>query len=333
MRVFINERDREIKIIPENFDDLWYAKKIIQPGDRVIGKTERSYRPPGSKRIERKVITLEIEVESIEIHRYANVLRIGGKIKEGPEEFVKINSYHTLELSPFSEIIIKKNKEINYEKEILEEAVKLSKKPTAKLIVMDERVANIATLRPSGIVFEKMIKSHISKIDANYEEKMEKYFSEIAKEIDELTIVGGNDIIIDSFKNYLKKKGISKRIYFDYVSTSERSGIYELIKRGTIKRIMKEEKISEEFEKIEEFMKELREGGLAIYGKEDIKEAIERGALAKLLIIDEESRKDPDIIEEARSKGVEITIFTSEEEPYIRLKSFGGIAGILRYRA
>jgi len=332
MKVSINEKEREIKIIPENFEDLWYVKKILEPGDRLVGKTERSYKPPGSKKIERKTITLEIEVENFEVHRYSNILRVGGRIKSGPEDFVKINSYHTIEITPFSEFLIKKNKEINYEKEILKEAVRVSKIPIIKIIVMDERIANIATLRPSGIIFEKTIKSQVSKIDENYEEKINKYFSEVLKEIDEKAVVGGNDIILNSFKNYLKKKNVKKKIYFEYVSTSEKSGVHEIIKRGTIKKIIKDEKISEEFEKIEEFMKELKDEGLAIYGKEEVKNAIELNALAKLFITDEESRKDPSIIENARSKGVEITIFTSEEEPYKKLKSFGGVAGILRYK-
>jgi protein pelota len=332
MKVLINEKERKIKIIPENFEDLWYAKKIIEPGDRVIGKTERSYRPPGSKRIERKVINLEIEVENVEVHRYSNVLRVSGKIKSGPEEFVKVNSYHTIEITPFNEFLIKKNKEINYEKEILKEAVKVSKIPLVKIIVMDERIANVATLRPSGIIFEKTIKSHVSKKDENYEEKMDKYFLEILKEIDGRVIIGGNDVIISSFKNYLSRKNIKKKIYFDYVSTSEKSGVYEIIKRGIVKKIIKEEKISDEFEKIEEFMKELGKEGLAVYGEEEVKNAMEMNALAKLLILDEVSRKSPSIIDIAKSKGVEITIFTSEEEPYKKLKSFGGIAGILRYK-
>jgi len=37
-------------------------------------------------------------------------------------------------------------------------------------------------------------------------------------------------------------------------------------------------------------------------------------------------------LEEARAKKIDIVLFTSEEEPYKKLKSFGGIAGILRFK-
>ncbi|MEM2174893.1 MAG: hypothetical protein QXI58_04645, partial [Candidatus Micrarchaeia archaeon] len=109
MKASINEKENEIKFFPESIEDLFYAKKIINPADRLRGATERSFRPPGSKRIERKKIFVEIEVEKVEFHKHANELRATGKILLGPED-VKIGSYQTIEILPFHEYVLKKEK-------------------------------------------------------------------------------------------------------------------------------------------------------------------------------------------------------------------------------
>jgi len=50
------------------------------------------------------------------------------------------------------------------------------------------------------------------------------------------------------------------------------------------------------------------------------------------MVLDEVVRKDSEILDEAKRLNAEIIIFTSEEDPWRRLKGLGGIAGILRYK-
>lgn len=338
--IHFDEKEGKMKVSPENVEDLWHLEKIINAGDIVIGKTVRRFRPAGAKAGEtgeKKEVTIELEVEKVELHKHANILRVMGKIIGGtPEEYVQKGSHHTIELEPRYNYVIRKMKWNDYEKERLKEAQRSARRPIVRIVVLDDWQATVATLRGHGIDFEFEIKSRTSKKDENYEEKIKKYFSEIEKILDqsEKSIVAGPGFTADSFRDYLKERNpkLLKTIYFSHASTSERSGVYELVKGGVIASILKEDKLSLEFEKMENFLTELRKEGLATYGPSEVKQALDAGAVKELFVLDEFVRKDPEVLEIARKRKIIVTVFTSEEEPWKKLKAFGGIAGILKYK-
>jgi protein pelota len=338
--IHVNEREGRVKLEPETVEDLWHLSKIINSGDVIISHTERRYRIPGAKAEagEKKSVMMELSAEKIELHKHANVLRVTGKILGGtPEEYIQKGSYHTIDISLQNSFVLKKIEWTTYDRERLKDAQKSSRRPMLKIVVMDERHANFATLRGYGIEYECEVESKTSKRDEQREERMKKYFGEIMKLIEDSkkTLVAGPGFSAESLKDYIKDKNpkLLKTISFGHSSTAERSGIYELLRSGEVSRILEGERISLEFEKIENFQIELRkESGLAVYGPKEIRAALESGALKELYVLDEVVRKDPTFLEDARARRVEVTIFTSEEEPWKRLKSFGGIAGIARYR-
>jgi len=329
-----------IKLEPENLEDLWHLEKIINAGDTLIGHTERRYKSPGREKEsgEKKKVTMELEVEKAELNKNANVLRVTGKILAGtPEEYIQVGSHHTIDVEPHFSYKIKKEKWTEYEKERLNEAKKSSKRPIIRIVVMDDQAANVATLRGYGISYDCEVKSRTSKRDESYEEKLKKYFGELLDLIKESkkTIVAGPGFAPESFKDYIKDRApqILKSISFAHSSTAERSGIYELMKAGAVSNVLKEDKLSKEFEKIESFLAEIhKDSGLAVYGPAEIKEALQMKAVKELIVLDEFVRKNPDILDWAKNANTEFTIFTSEEEPWKKLKALGGIAGILRYK-
>ncbi|MCS7109180.1 MAG: mRNA surveillance protein pelota [Candidatus Micrarchaeota archaeon] len=334
------EKSGEMKVEPENFEDLWHLMKIINPGDIVIGKTIRRFRSEGEKGEsgEKKEVVIELKVERTELHKNANILRVMGIIISGsPEEYIQKGSHHTIDFEIGYNYTIKKEKWNTYELDRIKEAEKSSKRPIVRIIVMDDKIANVATLRSYGIEFDFELESRTSKRDEAYEEKMKKYFAELAKIVQQSkrVIIAGPGFTAETFRNYIKDKypDLLKNIYLEHVSTAEKSGVYELIRGGIIKQIIKEDRITNEFEKIEKLMIELgRNSGLAVKGEEEVKEANQYSALAELYILDEYARKNPQILDDAKEKGVEITVFTSGEDPWKRLQKFGGIAGILRFK-
>lgn len=335
-----DERNNEMKIEPENFEDLWHLMKIINPGDIVIGKTVRRFRSEGQKGEsgEKKEVTIELKVERTELHKHTNILRVIGVIISGtPEEYIQKGSYHTIDFEIGYQYKIRKEKWTTYDLDRIKDAQKSSKRPILKIIVMDDKIANIATLRSYGVEFDFELESRTSKRDDAYEEKINKYFAELVKVIQnsKKTLIAGPGFTAEAFRNYIKNRHpeLLKNITIEHTSTAEKSGVYELIKSGTVKQILKEDRISQEFEKIEKIMTELgRNSGLVVKGPDEVKEANEYGALGELYILDEYARHHPEILDEAKAKGVEITVFTSGEEPWKKLQSFGGIAGILRYK-
>lgn len=336
--IHFSEKEGRLKLEPETLEDLWHLSKVLAPGDRVAGHSERSFRPPGAKEAVRKKVTIELEAEKIELHKYSNVLRVTGRIVGGsPEEYIQIGSYHTLDIEPRYPTTITKERWTEYERQRINEAVAASKRPMVRIVVLDDKHANIATLHGYGVEFDFELFSKTSKRDEKYEEKMKKYFSEILKAIEgsKKTIVAGPGFTAEDFAKYVKEKSpqLLKTISVEHTSTAERSGVYELVKGGAVARIVKEDKLSKEFEKIEKLLAELmKESGLATYGPRQVEEAIDSGAVSELLVLDELVREKPEIFDKAKKRRIDVTIFTSEEEPWKKLKSFGGIAAILKFR-
>lgn len=339
--IHYDEKEGRMKVEPENIEDLWHLSKIIAEGDIIIGHTERRYKPPGAKAGEageKKRVTMELKAEKIELHKHANILRVTGKILGGsPEEYIQIGSYHTIDVEPKFSIVIKKEKWTEYERQRLKEAQASARRPIVRIVVLDDKQANVATLKGYGVEFDFEVDSRTSKRDEKFEEKMKKYFSEILKVVEnsKKTIVAGPGFTAEDFAKYVKEKNpaILKTITIEHTSTSEKSGVYELVKGGAISRMIKEDKLSKEFEKIEALLKELaKESGLATYGPKEVATAMESGAVSELLVIDEFVRKQPEILDAVKRRKAEVTIFTSEEEPWKKLKAFGGIAAILKFR-
>jgi stalled ribosome rescue protein Dom34 len=192
-------------------------------------------------------------------------------------------------------------------------------------------------LRSYGIEFDFEIQSRTSKKDDAYEEKSMKYFAEIVKAVSgsKRVLIAGPGFTAESLRKFIKNKHheLLKSITVEHVSTAEKSGIYELVKSGAIKKMIKEDRISTEFEKMEKYAAEAgRNSGLSVKGAEEVRVAISYGALGELYILDEFVRKDPSVMDEARAKGVEVTVFTSGEEPWKSLKKMGGVVGVLRFK-
>jgi protein pelota len=338
--IHYDAKEGTIKLEPENLEDLWHLEKIINAGDIVIGHTERRFKAQGRENEsgEKKRVKIELEVEKAELHKHSNVLRATGKILAGtPEEYVQVGQHHTIDIEPHFHYVIKKERWNEYEKGRLDEAKKSSKRPIIRIIVMDDRSANVATLKGYGIEYDCEIKSKTSKRDESYEEKMKKYYGELLDLIKESkkTIVAGPGFTPESFKDYIEDKNpqLLKTVSFAHSSTAEKSGIYELMKAGAVSNVLKEDKLSKEFEKMEVVLTEInKDSGLVVYGLNEVMEAMQMRALKELVVLDEVVRKKPEILDEANRLNAEITIFTSEEDPWRRLKGLGGIAGILRYK-
>jgi protein pelota len=78
-----------------------------------------------------------------------------------------------------------------------------------------------------------------------------------------------------------------------------------------------------------------KEDGLAAYGIEEVKAAVEAKAVEKLLVLDESLRKDPrveEIAEKAEKMKAELVFFSAQGDAGHRLKGFGGTAALLRFR-
>ncbi|MCX6767816.1 MAG: mRNA surveillance protein pelota [Candidatus Micrarchaeota archaeon] len=343
--IHLDEKEGVLKVEPQSLEDLWYLKKIIDEGDLVRGRSWRRFKTGDKLRPEageKKAINVEVRVSAVEFAEAANRLRVTGKITQGePEEFVQVGEHHTIDVEPHDRLEVRKKLSM-YHKKILEEAKKKAKKINAIIVVMDEEKAGFCFVQPRGMTFPFEITNTASKRDPkSFEELTKKYFNEILGKLagaqaDRL-IVAGPGFAKDNFRKFAEQKdpALVKRMWFEHASTAERTGAYELLKKGVLERILGEHRVQEEFSALERLKASLgREDRLSCYGLDEVEAAVAARAADTLLVLDELARANPraeKIMQAAEAAGAKIILFDSEDDAGAEFKAFR-IAAMLRYR-
>ena len=335
----IDRKTGEIKIQADTLDDLWHLEKVVNPGDEAEARTLRTYKV-GTKE-EKKSVTIRVKIERVEFAKSANRLRLLGTIVSGhPEEYVQFGKHHTIEVAPNSRVkIIKAWKK--YEIDRLRQAEKETKKPSINIIVLDDEKALLAAVKPYGIDYGAEIENKARKRSEDFDKREREYFGNIMAEIErrpEKFIVAGPGFTKDNLKKFIKQKNpeLINRIIFESCSYAERNGVNELLKKGIIEKVAGEARYEKEEKLIEKLIEEIhKDSGRAAYGIEEVKKAVGLGAVDKLFVLDEflrTSEKAEKTIDAAEKAGAEIVVFSSEGDAGLKLKGFGKIAGLLRFR-
>ncbi|MDI6798723.1 MAG: hypothetical protein QMD12_01860 [Candidatus Aenigmarchaeota archaeon] len=105
-----NYEKKFAKVMVENRLDLWHLANILEPGDLITSKTLRTVfieRWGEREKVERKLVTLTIQLEKMVFQDETNNLRLTGRIVEAPKE-ITIGSYHTIEARIHSILYIEK---------------------------------------------------------------------------------------------------------------------------------------------------------------------------------------------------------------------------------
>lgn len=337
--VHFDKKEGELKVAADTIEDLWHLSKVLKEGDEVESRTFRTYKV-GTKE-EKKSVRIRINAEEVKFSESANRLRVLGKIIWGsPEEYVQLGRHHTIEVGPGDIVKIKK-KWMKHEVDRLRSAEKETKRPRLSMVVMDDDHALFAYLKPYGIEYGTTVRNPGRKRDDDYEKKEKEYFGQILSNLERMKgkiVVAGPGFTKDNFKNFIKQKNpeLAKTITFDACSYAEPSGINELIKRGVIEKAVGEARFEKEEKEVERFFTEIyKETGKAVYGLEEVKKAVEISAASKLLILDSLLRTSEDaekLVESAEKSGAEIIVISEEGNPGLKLKSFGGVGAVLRWK-
>ncbi|HLD10474.1 MAG TPA: peptide chain release factor aRF-1 [Candidatus Nanoarchaeia archaeon] len=221
------------------------------------------------------------------------------------------------------------------------------------LVVMDNREAVVGLLKGTKIIVMKEFTSSVpgkikvgGQSQARYSRLREEASHEFQKRITAFTneeflkmkdlkgiLVGGGgmtkDKMVDSglINNEIKKKIIAVRD----LSYNGEFGLRELVEKS--RDVLAEADVIKEKLLVEEFLGILaKTGGRAIYGLNDVKNALQLGAVDKLLISEDIDEKVADELEDlADRSGTEFHIISIDTEEGAQIKNFGGIVAILRY--
>ncbi|MFQ5406319.1 MAG: mRNA surveillance protein pelota [Candidatus Micrarchaeia archaeon] len=350
MRVLkLDKQEGVVRLQPQVLEDLWFLKKFLQSGDLVEGRSFRRFKADKGKEGaraksgEKKPVSVEVEVESVEYAEDANKLRVSGKITKGfPEEFVQVGEHHTIDVEPRGKITVCKSLTA-LDLALLSEVKKRARHVTALVVALDERKATVSALRTMGVKVLFEASNPASKRDvASFESKKGEFYESLANQLEQseadAVILAGPGFAKEDFKKFLEEKhgALSKKIRLEHASTAEQSAVAELMKRGAIARLLGEGKLQEEFEALEKLKASVgKEDGLSCYGLKDVKDALERGAVKQLFVLDELVRKSKDagrLMELAAKANAEIMVFNSEDDAGREFQAFK-IAAILHYKA
>ena len=349
-QIYSNLKKGEIKVKVENMDDLWYLSTIIDPGDFVKGKTIRKIKLGDKEqrnvKIIKKPIFIKINAEKIEFSKTSNMLRVSGKITEGPEDVSK-GEHHTFNLEENTIITIIKEKWLKFQLDKLKEACSTS---IAKIliVVLDREEVYLALMKKYGYEILSHINGKVEK-KAQPEQIEGSFYQEIIQKIEEYDKrYNFSQIIVASpafWKEYLMKElkdsDLNKKIILATCSSVDKTGINEVLKRPETKEALKQDRIAKEVNLVEELLAEISKNDLAAYGLKDVEGAANAGAVKILLVTDtliQKSREEnkyekiDSIMKITEITNGAINIISSEHEGGKRLDGLGGIGAILRYK-
>ena len=144
-------------------------------------------------------------------------------------------------------------------------------------------------------------------------------------------IVGGPGPTKEEFIEYLNNEIKKKIIAVKDVTYTDESGLSHLVELS--QDTLAKEVIAEERQHIKEFFETLAKNpSLAVYGYEKVKEAIQYGAVKKVLVSETEDDKIIDELEElAEQYNSEFYIISLDTQEGMQLKELSKVGAILRY--
>lgn len=343
--IFKDLKHGEIKLMPENLDDIWHLYNIVEERDLIRAVTFRTDEQKNDKKrpkkAEKKRMKVGIRVSEVKFHEFSDRLRIHGTIEEGSHD---LGSFHTLNIDAdrMDKLSIVKEQWKDHQLQRIDEAVKLSKQAILTFVSLDEDNATIAVLRQSGVQWIADIDSKRSGKMYESKDTENEYFGEIISVVrtkkaeDSTLVIVGPGFTKEHFVKHGKEK--EPQLFEKYVvhgtGNSGMNGVQEAIKTGIIEQITKENRVVFETSLVEKLFEEIKKDGLATYGEQEVKNALISGAVERLLIIDVLIRKEKgeELLRLAKQSHSEFTIINTMHEAGKKIEGIGGIGALLRFK-
>ncbi len=348
-----NLRQGFVKVVPSSDDDLWHLYNVIYKGDEVYAyssravKTDQEYSRP--KSAERISAFMGVTVESVAWDKFLGKLRVHGRICHAPD-IMPTGAHHTLNIALNQPVTIVKK---DWPKHLLDRLTRASRteKPMIIISIDDEGFA-VAETRQYGVEIkvEERIKLP-GKLEAEKRSAATKdYFNRAVSSLKQFwspahspIVIVGVGFVKNDFAKFLADEAadMAKSVVdVKSVNNGGVSGIYEALRSGVLLKAAKQLRVVDETEVMEEVMKRLGKGeGAVTYGLEAVENALNMGAVEKLVLADtmlresgEEQRLHlEELMREVEQRRGSITVVSTEHEAGAKLLALGGIAALLRF--
>jgi protein pelota len=330
----------------ESLDDLWTLSIFLNPEDVLGAKTTRRFRIGDSENSEKKQVFIQISLEKYTLDFDMGILKAIGVITNGfPEEFVNVGEHHSFDLQIGDRISIKKSIFLEFHKNLLTKSLESQNRKNVLFLILDDDSALVAKMNNSqySIVTELPFKGSGKRDSSQRIQNRKSYFDNILLTLSSMVydaiVVGGPGFEKENFQKYLDEKNLDPKIKSKFVFTNIASpgisGIRELLKGGTLNKILEHFNLQKDEEIVDEFLKDLSKDKAITYGYNFIKEADDKNNLKLVLLTDEFLKENFQTLKHfllnLDNKKIEYRIISSKSEPGNILDNMSGIVAFLYY--
>ena len=341
-----------VKVMVENFDDMWYLSQVVGEGDFVKSKSVRRVKrkdeTASADSGERRTITIKIRVKKAQFSSGANSLRILGTVEQSTDDLAAKGSHHSINVEVGAAITIIKEKFTDFDIERLNDAVNSSHRAKMLIVVVDTEGASAGLVRESKIEFYDISSGVGGKYDQSQRQATRiEFYRNTANFLDDLLkrenitsiIIAGAGFEKNSFYDFLSEnyRKISKFSIIKNIGSYGKNGIYEILKRSDIKGTMSDLNAAVDVRVVHKLLEHIgTDDGLGIYGIDDVESASDMGAVEIFLVCDNLFVKNRERIEgimnTVKAARGTVHIVNHENEAGRQLGSLGGVGAIARFR-
>ena len=342
-----------VKVIPDSQDDLWHLYNVISKGDEAYAYSSRAIKTdtPTSrpKSGERVSAFMGVKVENVSWDKFLGKLRIHGTIIHAPDP-IPPGAHHTLAIALNQPLTIAKK---NWPKHLLDRLERASENEKPMLIIaIDDEGFAIAETKQYGVDFKVEERQKLpGKHEAEKRDAATKqYFARVTDSLRQLwtqqhqpIVVVGAGFVKNDYAKFLTDEAAELHkavVDVKSVNNGGTAGVYEALRSGVLLKAASQLRVVEETEVIEEIMKRLGKGGGKIaYGLAEVENAVNLGAVEKLVVADSLLREAEDeqrmqveaLMHEVERRNGGVTVVSTEHEAGSKLIALGGIAALLRF--
>jgi protein pelota len=342
-----------VKVIPDSQDDLWHLYNVISKGDEAYAFSSRAIKSdtPTSrpKSGERVSAFMGIKVENVSWDKFLGKLRIHGTILQAPEP-IPPGAHHTLTIALNQPVTIVKKM---WPKHLLDRLERASENEKPMLIVaIDDEGFAVAETKQYGVEIKVEERQKLpGKHEADKRDAATKqYFTLVINSLRQLwtmqhqpIVIVGAGFVKNDFIRFITDEAadIHKSVVdVKSVNNGGTAGVYEALRSGVLLKAASRLRVVEETEVMEEVMKRLGKGeGKIAYGLAEVENAVNLGAVEKLVVADSLLRDAEDeqrlrvegLMREVEHRNGCVTVVSTEHEAGSKLIALGGIAALLRF--
>lgn len=335
-------------VIPEDSDDLFTLRRVIEQGDSVIADTTRVVkqeseygRPDKGERVK---VRLTIRVDRIELDSSVDRLRIAGTITATSNELVSKGVHHALSVQAGDSLTLDKGR--RWQDVELKLLRRSGDGASFILVAIDTQEAAVAKV--SGTHVKVIPNIYSGQSGKRYQTKnvsLETFFADTAKLVS--SVLGESDRVIvfgpgetrRRFYNALDKYGMPKERaqVADGVDVAGEDGIFVFLRSPAMKEAMGASKLATVSAMLDRVMLMVNRGeNKFAMGPKEVDDAVKIRAVESIIFSDSIFRDSDEtavvkMLNAAESHGAKTYAVDSSTDIGLRVSSLGGIVALLRF--